>query len=52
MIVFAGMKHINIGRVAEENNCYEGEDSTLDCKILDEDNVVSCIEKQMEQGDN
>ena len=44
------MKHINIGRVAAENECYDGHDENLDCKVLDEDKILNCIESDMVKG--
>ena len=44
------MKHINIGRVAAENECYDGHDENLDCKVLDEDKILNCIESDMLKG--
>lgn len=44
------MKHINIGDVAASNDCYDGYDENLDCKVLDEDKVLNCIESDMQKG--
>ncbi|XP_063681407.1 adenylate kinase isoenzyme 6-like [Bolinopsis microptera] len=46
------MKHINIGKVAEENECYDGYDENLACKVLDEDKILNCIESDMSKGNN
>ena len=45
------MKHINIGKVAEENECYDGYDENLACKVLDEDKILNCIESDMSKGE-
>ena len=44
------MKHINIGKVAADNECYDGYDEALDCKVLDEDKILNCIEADMVKG--
>ena len=34
-----GLKHIDVGQVAKENNFYEGWDEQYGCPVLDEDKV-------------
>ena len=45
-----GLRHLNVGNIAEENNCYDGEDDVLECKVLDEDKVVECMAPFIEKG--
>jgi adenylate kinase len=34
-----GMKYINVGQLAKENDLFDGYDEELQCDILDEDRV-------------
>ena len=34
-----GLKHIDVGQLAKENNFYEGWDEQYQCPVLDEDKV-------------
>jgi adenylate kinase len=42
------MKHICVGDVIKENNCYEGRDEELDSNILDEDRLLDAMELLLE----
>lgn len=44
------MIHINVGKFAEENKCYEGRDEELDTNILDEDKLLDLLEVTFQQA--
>lgn len=48
--MLTGFKWINVGRVADENNCFDGYDEEYQCPILDEDKVVDVLEEQLSEG--
>jgi len=43
------MIHMNVGKFAEENNCYEGRDEELDTNVLDEDKLLDLLEVFFQQ---
>ncbi len=45
-----GLKYINVGDLAKENNCYEGHDDSFDSNILDDDKILDVLEPLMEAG--
>ncbi|XP_065194843.1 adenylate kinase isoenzyme 6-like [Sycon ciliatum] len=45
-----GLKHIDIGVVAKEQNLYEEFDEEYSCPILDEDRVIDELEEEVGQG--
>lgn len=44
------MIHMNVGKFAEENNCYEGRDEELDTNVLDEDKLLDLLEVFFQQA--
>ncbi|KAL0278470.1 UNVERIFIED_CONTAM: hypothetical protein PYX00_000288 [Menopon gallinae] len=48
----SGMKWVNIGQVAEANNCYEEFDEEYQCHVLDEDKVIDVLDEQITAGGN
>lgn len=44
------MLHVNVGKFAEENKCYEGRDDELDTNILDEDKLLDLLEVTFQQA--
>ncbi|KAK6624298.1 Adenylate kinase isoenzyme 6 [Polyplax serrata] len=47
-----GLKWVNIGKVAQENNCYEEYDEEYECPVLDEDRVIDVLDEQISAGGN
>lgn len=47
-----GFKWVNIGQVAEENNCYEEYDEEYECPVLDEDHIIDILDDQLSAGGN
>lgn len=47
-----GFKWVNIGKVAEENNCYEEYDEEYECPVLDEDRIIDVLDDQISAGGN
>lgn len=45
-----GLKYINIGDLAKENNYFDGFDQELNCPVLDEDRVIDEMEEDMNDG--
>ncbi len=45
-----GLKHINVGDLARQHNCYEGHDDNFDSNILDDDKILDVLEPIMEEG--
>ena len=45
------LKHVNIGELSEENDCYEGHDDELDTNILDEDKLLDLLEPMFENAE-
>jgi adenylate kinase len=43
-----GMKHICVGDVIKEHNCYDGRDEELDSAYLDEDKLLDTVEAMFE----
>nr|XP_011728544.1 adenylate kinase isoenzyme 6 isoform X1 [Macaca nemestrina] len=46
----SGLKYINVGDLAREEQLYDGYDEEYDCPILDEDRVVDELDNQMREG--
>ncbi|KAJ8304414.1 hypothetical protein KUTeg_017997 [Tegillarca granosa] len=47
-----GLKYINIGDLAKEEELYEGYDEEYQCPILNEDRVIDELEDTMSLGGN
>ncbi len=45
-----GLKHINVGDLAKQHNCYEGRDDSFDSNILDDDKILDVLEPIMAEG--
>jgi adenylate kinase len=37
------MKHVNVGELVQEHECYDGRDEALDTNILDEDKLIDIV---------
>lgn len=47
-----GLKHIIVGDLIQEHQCYEGRDEALDTFILDEDKLLTVLEPLLEGESN
>lgn len=45
-----GLEWINVGKVAEQHNCYEEYDEEYQCQVLDEDKLLDILEERVSQG--
>ncbi|CAD5113625.1 DgyrCDS2788 [Dimorphilus gyrociliatus] len=45
-----GLKYINVGELAKENNFFDGFDQDLVCPVIDEDRVIDEMEEDMNDG--
>lgn len=45
-----GLKHINVGDIAKQNDCYESHDDAFDTNILDDDKILDILEPIMAEG--
>ncbi|KAL4228303.1 Adenylate kinase isoenzyme 6 [Mactra antiquata] len=47
-----GLKYVNVGELAKQEQLYEGYDEVYQCPILNEDQVIDELEDQMSNGGN
>jgi adenylate kinase len=47
-----GFRHLQVGQLIKENQCYEEIDESLDTMIIDDDKVCDLLEPMIEEGGN
>jgi adenylate kinase len=45
-----GLKHINVGDLAKEHDCYDGRDEGYETNMLDDDKILDVLEPIMAEG--
>lgn len=46
------LNYLNVGDIAQQNDCYDGWDAEFQCNVLDEDKLIDELEDAMGNGGN